>query len=210
MGNREGKAGDFALLVPNKAPMSFFSLPRSLRVAAVAGGLAFAVASDTARADQPTFGQYDVQTVFFINKSDDHNRVDYGIRLNAQCAPVNDDAVFPYWRVFEHSDGRHTLPLGFFEYVPYGFSEQRMIRRTQTSGEHLVRLKQLDRLIVISTKKEADGKCSAVAHARIGGVDGAELVSVYAKLAGAMSVEYVDVHGKNPTTGAEILERIHR
>ena len=179
--------------------------------AALASGLALAAVTDTARADQPTFGQYDIATVFFISKSDDHNRVDYGIRLNAQCAPVNDDAVFPYWRVFEHSDGRHTLPLGMFEYVPYGFAEQRMLRRTPTGGDHLVRLKQLaDRIILITTKKEADGHCSAVAHARISGIDRAELVSVYAKLAGAMSVDYVDIHGKNPTTGGEILERIRR
>jgi hypothetical protein len=190
--------------------MSLSSLPRSLQVAALAGGLAVVALTDTARADEPHFGPYDVPTVFFISKSDDHNRVDYGIRLNAQCAPVNDDAVFPYWREFEHSPPVRTHALGFFEYVPYGFSEQRMIRRTQTSGEHLVRLKQLDRPIVILSKKEADGKCSAAAYARIGGVDGAQLVSVYAKLAGPMSVDYIDIHGKNPTTGADILERVRR
>ena len=188
--------------------MSFPSLPRSLQVAAVAGGLSVAALTDTARADEPQFGPTDVQTVFFINKSDDHNRVDYGMRLTAQCAPVNDNAVFPYWREFEHAPPVRTHPLGFFEYVPYGFSEQRMIRRTQTSGEHLIRLKQLDRPILIMSKKGADGHCSATAFARIGGVDGAELVSVYVKLKGPMSVEYIEIHGKNLTTGADILERI--
>ena len=66
------------------------------------------------------------------------------------------------------------------------------------------------RPISITTHKEADGHCTAVAHTRISGVDNAELVSVYAKLAGAMSVEYIDVKGKDPQTGAEIVERIRK
>lgn len=188
--------------------MSSFSLPTT--VAAIACVVGVTVLTDTARADAPAFGTYDVATVFFISKSDDHNRVDYGIRLTANCAPVNDDAVFPYWREFEHSPPVRTHPLGFFEYVPYGFSEQRLVHRTPTSGDQLIRLKQLDRPILISSKKEADGKCSAIAHAHIGGVEGAELVSVFAKLAGPMSVDYIDIHGKNPTTGAEILERVRK
>src|ERR1022692_4639671 len=103
--------------------------------------------SGDARADTMQFGPHDVETVFFISKSDDHNRVDYGIRLNDHCAPVGDDAVFPYWREFEHPPVR-THSLGVFEYVPYGFSEQRLVHRTPTGGDQLVRLKQLERPIL--------------------------------------------------------------
>src|SRR5450432_4841953 len=80
-----------------------------------------------ARADAMQFGAHDIETVFFISKSDDRNRVDYGIRLNDHCAPVNDEAVFPYWREFENSPPVRTHSLGIFEYVPYGFSEQRLV-----------------------------------------------------------------------------------
>jgi len=163
-----------------------------------------------AQAAPIAFGPNDVPTVFFINKSDDHNRVDYGIRLNEHCAPTGDDAVFPYWREFEHSPPVRTHSLGMFEYVPYGFSEQRLVHRTSTGGDQIVRLKQLARPILVRTKKLADGHCEATAYARVGGVEGAVLESVYAKLAGAMSVEYIDVHGKNPATGAEITERIRK
>jgi hypothetical protein len=164
--------------------------------------------SGDARADVP-FGANDVATVFFISKSDDHNRVDYGIRLNDHCAPTGDDAVFPYWRELEKNPvNLHSLNI--FEYVLYGFSEQRLVHRMMTGGDQLVRLKQLDRPILVTTKKEADGHCSAQARARVGGVEGAIFTSVYAKLAGPMSVDYVDIHGKNPQTGADIVERAHK
>ena len=171
--------------------------------------LAFLTQSSDAHAGAVNFGAYDVPTVFFINKSDDHNRVDYGIHLNEHCAPTGDDAVFPYWREFENSPPVRTHTLGMFEYVPYGFSEQRLVHRSQTGGDQLVRLKQLDRPIAIRARKDGD-KCVATAYARVGGVEGAQLVSVYAKLAGATSVDYIEIHGKNPQTGAEITERVRK
>jgi len=176
------------------------------------GAVAVAVLSTAgdAQATPIAFGSHDVPTVFFINKSDDHNRVDYGIRLDGNCSPVNDEAVFPYWREFENSPPVRTHPLGIFEYVPYGFSEQRLVHRNGQGGDQLIRLKQLARPILIRARKGADGNCSASAYARIGGVEGAELVSVYAKLAGAMSVDYIDIHGKNTQTGADITERVRR
>ena len=61
--------------------------------------LAMTVGGD-ARAEAIVFGPRDVETVFFVTKSSDRNRVDYGIRLSERCAPVNDDAMFPYWRDF--------------------------------------------------------------------------------------------------------------
>lgn len=163
-----------------------------------------------ARAGTVSFGPNDVPTVFFIDKSDDRNRVDYGIRLDGSCAPTGDDAVFPYWREFEHAPPVVIHSLGMLEYVPYGFSEQRLVHRNSQGGDQLVRLKQLARPILVRARRGADGRCVATAYARIAGVEGAELVSVYAKLAGPMSVDYVDIHGKNPQTGAAITERVKR
>jgi len=39
-------------------------------------------------------------------------------------------------------------------------------------------------------------------------VERAELVSIYVKLALPLSVDYVEVKGKDPSTGAALLERI--
>src|SRR5580765_3183518 len=143
-------------------------------------GLLF-VARDAAAQD-PVFGPYDVPTTFFINKSDDHNRVDYGIRLDARCAPVKDDAVFPYWRHFEPpNDGTQTHMPSTMEYVPYGISEQRSIRKTLTGGMHVMKLRQFDKSIIgIITKKEANGKCTAQVRAIIKGKE-SELLSIYVK-----------------------------
>ncbi len=162
-----------------------------------------------ARADEMVFGPNDVPTVFFINKSDDRNRVDYGIRLDATCGPVNDDALVLYWRVFENAPPVRTKPLSLLDRIPYGVAEQRRLRRTSSGTEYAVRLKQFDRPIVILTRREPGGRCSATARSTVSGV-GAELLSVYAKLAGLFSVEYIDIFGKNLETGAEITERIKK
>lgn len=175
------------------------------------GGLAFAAAlapAAPAQASEITFGSHDVQTTFFISKSDDRNRVDYGMRLDAGCAPYGEEAVFPYWRVFEKTPVR-TQELSMMDRIPYGISEQHAISRTPTGGEYSIRLKQLDRPIVISTKKEANGTCSVITRTAINGTQ-AQLVSVYAKLAGFASVDYIDVFGKNLVSGESVSERIKR
>jgi hypothetical protein len=171
--------------------------------------LAVLTQSSDAHAGAVSFGANDVQTVFFISKSDDRNRVDYGIHLNDHCAPTGDDAMFPYWREFEPPPPVRTHTLGIFEYVPYGFSEQRLVHRSQTGGDQLVRLKQLDRPIAVRARKDGD-HCVAIAYARVAGVEGAQLVSVFAKLSGATSVDYVDIHGKNTATGADLVERVRK
>lgn len=178
----------------------------------VVGGL-FVCAALTgvthARADGITFGPNDVQTVFFVNKSDDKNRVDYGIRLDANCAPVNNDAMILYWRVFEKAPPIRLQGLSMLDRIPYGIDEQRIISRSDSGGEYALRLKSFNRPIGITTKKEADGKCSATARATINGTT-AQLLSVFAKLAGFASVDYLDLNGKAFYTGAPVTERIKK
>jgi hypothetical protein len=169
-------------------------------------GLALLAFATPAHAEAVRFGPNDVQTTFFISKSDDHNRVDYGIRLDANCAPVSDDAVFPYWREFEPPPPVRTHPISFIERVPYGFSTQKTLKKSDAGGEQLIKLKQFERPIVIATKREG-GKCIAVARAVIKGKS-SQLISVFAKLAGPISVDYIDVHGKDFATGAAVEERI--
>jgi hypothetical protein len=188
--------------------MSSNLLPRAVLALLVAS--AAAALPCAAQADEPTFGPHDVPTAFFISKSDDHNRVDYAIRLTENCSSSSENAVLPYWREFEKAPPVRTHPLGYFEWVPYGFKDQRMLKRTPTGGQHFMRLKQFpERPIVIFTKKEPDGKCSAVAHAMINGKE-AILVSMFVKLCGALCVDYVDVHGKDLETGAAIEERLRK
>jgi hypothetical protein len=90
--------------------------------------------------------------------------------------------------------------------VPYGFAQQKTLKKSDAGGEQLVKLKQFERPIVIATKREGS-KCVATARAVIKGKS-AQLISVFAKLAGPISVDYIDVHGKDFATGAAIDERI--
>ncbi len=176
------------------------------------GSLAFAAAlspAAPAQAAEITFGSHDIPTTFFISKSDDRNRVDYGMRLDASCAPYGEEAIFPYWRVFEGSPPVRTKELSLMDRIPYGISEQRALSRSATGSEYSLRLKQFERPIVIITKKEANGSCSAMARSTVNGSQ-AQLVSVFAKLAGFASVDYIDVFGKDLQSGAPVTERIKR
>jgi hypothetical protein len=173
--------------------LSFFASPRAAEAS-----------------EEIKFGPNDVPTVFFINKSDDKNRVDYAIRLDALCNPVGEDAMFQYWREFENSPPVRTHGLNMMERVAYGISDQRVVRRSGVRDEWLIRLKQLPRPITITTAKDpVSGKCSATAHTTIIGVE-ATLSSVYVKLGGVMSVDYIDIHGKNTATGQPVVERVRK
>jgi len=152
------------------------------------------------------FGPNDVKSVFYIARSVDPNQVVYGIRLDAHCNPTGDDALFPYWNEMRPA---RTHGISMVEWIPFGFAEQRVVHRTTTGGTQIARLKQLDRLITITTKRADDGRCSARAYARIGGVDHAELTSVFAQQSGPMTVDWVDIHAKDGS-GNEIVERIRR
>jgi hypothetical protein len=162
-----------------------------------------------AYADEIQFGPHDIQTTFFINKSDDSNRVDYGLRLDAGCAPVNDDAVIAYWRVFEKSPPVRTQGLSLIDRIPYGIADQRTLSRSPTGGEYSLKLKQFTRPIIITTKREADGRCTSIARSSVNGST-AQLLSVFVKLVRFAVVDYIDVIGKNLETGAPISERIKK
>lgn len=157
----------------------------------------------------PPFGPFDVQTVFYISKSNDSDHVDYGMRLDQYCAAPGDDAIFPYWRELSDPPPVRSHPLKFLQYMAYGFSEQKRLEANRMGGKYLVRLKQVDRPILIVTKQDADSHCSATAYVRIGNVKSARLDHIFAKVAGTMGqVDYIDVHGSDTQTGQALVERL--
>jgi Domain of unknown function (DUF4833) len=187
---------------------------RWLRAVAVGGlfGAALLRASD-ACAEPPAFSRFDIPTVFYISKSDDHNRVDYGIHLDSQCVPIQDDAVFQYWRVFEKAPPVRLLALSALDRIAYGISEQRTVSKTTSGAVHFLRLRQFQKTpIDIVTTRGRDGRCSSQARTAINGKE-CELTSVYVNLGKGFlipSVEFIDVFGKDPQTGQNVSERIRR
>lgn len=169
--------------------------------------LLLASSATVADAAEMMFGPHDIETLFYIAKSDNRDRVDYGMRLDGMCRPVGEDAVFPYWRNLEHTPvTRHAL--GFLARMAYGVSYQETARTTSSGADHGLRLKQVDRTIWVTTSRAADGRCTALVRSNIGGVENAELLSIYVKLGGPLSVDYVDVKGRDLATGQALFERM--
>lgn len=158
----------------------------------------------------PPFGPYDVQTVFYIEKSNDKDHVDYGMRLDRHCVPVDDNAVFPYWRELQHPPPVKSHPLSFLQYMAYGFSKQRTVEHGPGGGKYVVQLKQVDRPILIVTGRGPDSHCVAKPYTLVQNVKNARLDYIFVKVAGAMSADYVDVHGTNVATGESLVERLTR
>jgi hypothetical protein len=171
-------------------------------------GATVSVAPTHAQAEEPRFGVFDIPTVFFISKSDDRNRVDFGMHLDKDCAPAKSDAVFPYWREFERSPPVRIHALGMFEYLAYGVSQQSSLGTSVTGAEYFIRLRQEGRPIWITTSKDATGHCTALARTDIGATRFAELLSIHVHLAGLLSVDYIDIKGKDLLTGKLIEERV--
>jgi hypothetical protein len=185
--------------------------PRACALAILLG-LSLAAASD-AHAGLPPFGRFDVQTVFFVSKSDDHNRVDYGIHLDEHCVPTKDDAVYFYWREFEKAPPVVVHTPGMFDFIGYGISEQKTLLRAPNVGVYMVKLRQLPaKPVQIITTQAPDGRCTTQARATINGKD-SELSYAFVKLdkgGFTPSVDYVDLHGKDLQTGQEVVERMRR
>ncbi|HEX4339995.1 MAG TPA: DUF4833 domain-containing protein [Polyangiaceae bacterium] len=159
---------------------------------------------------KPPFGPFDVQTAFYISKSNDKDRVDYGMRLDQYCAPTGSDAVFPYWRELEHAPPVRSHPLKFIQYLAYGLSEQQVVTAGKSGGQYRVKLKQVDRPVLVVTAKDEQRHCKSTAFTTIQGVANARLDHIFVQVAGSMSVDHVDIYGADPKTGAALFERLKR
>jgi len=165
---------------------------------------AVALAPAAARAD-PDFGAHDVRTVFFISKSDDRNRVDYGVRLDARCQPVGDAPVYAYWHRFE--PGQPTYgDLNAMDRRVYGVRRQRVHDGNEGGTWIEIRLAAVtDERILILVRRRA-GRCDASAQIQVRGRD-AVLDHVHVQLGRLFGVQHVTIHGRDPNNGAEVTER---
>ena len=181
--------------------------PRVVAIALVLLG-----ASSVALADVE-FGATDVPTLFFISKSDDRNRVDYGIRLDRSCRPASGSPMVVYWREFEGGrDGRVTHGLNVFEGPVYGVGTQRVIE-TRDDGATLeidIRALSSRRIDVRTERGTAGMPCAAVGITDIGGTR-AILHHVHLTLGdGVGSLRYADIYGRAVDGGAEVTEHVVR
>jgi hypothetical protein len=177
-------------------------------------GLALALVLTTqsrgATASEPRFGPNDIETLFFIAKSEGKNRAEYGMRLDGNCAPYGDEPVFPYWRALEPSPAAPTKSMSTMAKLGYGISKQSVLKRTASGGEATFQLRQVPRTIFVKTYRGPGGRCTALVRTKIGGVPFAQLLSIFVKLSGPLSVTYIDIKGRHPDTAQPLEERLRR
>jgi Domain of unknown function (DUF4833) len=157
--------------------------------------------TQAALADEIAFGPNDVPTVFAISKSDDHNQVQYALRLDARCLPVGKEPVFGYWREYEKTPNR-LLGLSWLDQFGYG------IARQQVSAERVVmtiKTAPSRQIEVVAAKREKG--CAATAYTTISGKRAA-LSGIALKLSGPFSVESVTLSGLDPETHQPVSERV--
>lgn len=161
-----------------------------------------------ARADVH-FERHDVQTVFFIDKSDDHNRVDYGIHLDTSCHGASGSPMEVYWREFENgADGRVTHGLNMFEGPVYGVGSQRVVE-TRDDGMTLeidIRALSSRRLRIVTAR--APHGCTARAEMTIHGTS-AYLDHVHLTLGDSPgTLRFADIHGTAVEGGSAVTEHV--
>jgi hypothetical protein len=160
---------------------------------------------------QVQFGRTDVETIFFIDKSDDRNRVDYGIRLDRACRPVSSSPMVVYWREFEGGrGGRVTHGIAFYEEPGYGIGRLAVLEQTADGARLSVELRALSsRPVTLVTRREGE-RCTAVAELAIAGVR-ARLERVHLTLSGGPTfVDHVDLFGRAIEGDRAVRERIDR
>jgi hypothetical protein len=130
--------------------------PRALAVLSL-----LAAGSRSEAAEAVHFGPSDVQTVFAIGKSDDHNQMQYAVRLTKDCRPAGKEPVFGYWR--EYDNHERLLPMGWLDSFAYGIDRRSSAHRCHHHGRS--RPPQPRNHIEVS--RGSDGGCSARPYIKI-------------------------------------------
>ena len=167
--------------------------------------LVLLVVASIAHAD-PRLGAHDLPTLFYVAKSDDRNRVDYGVRLDEQCAPRSFAPVFAYWRRFE--PGQPPLgDLSMLDQRGYGIAHQ-AVRVSEQSGSWIeLRLRALPDRTLLALVQPVGDRCVGSAQLEIAG-EQAVLDHVFVRLDGPMRVREIELHGQARDTGRELVERL--
>jgi len=173
------------------------------------GLLVGAIAPRTARSDGPRFGRDDVRTLFYISKSENRNRVDFGMKLDSNCQPRGTEPVFPYWRMLENSPV--TLEgLSTGEPRAYGIASQRIHDRSREGTWVHVELRALsNRSVEVLTLRNTSGRCDAGARIAIRGQE-SHLHHVYVELSRGFipRPRWVQLNGRTVRHQQAVRERI--
>lgn len=153
----------------------------------------------------PTFGEHDVRTVFHIAKSDDRNRVDYGIHLDDRCRPVGSQPIYAYWHRFEPGAARYG-DLNAFDAQVYGIVRQEVRSRASTGTWTEMRIGAMPNLSILVLTQRVGDRC--VARARIDVNDRPAYVDrVFVQLDPPFGISHVVFSGVDVESARPVSER---
>lgn len=145
--------------------------------------------------------------LFSIRKSENRNRVEYAIRLDAECRPSGRAPVVAYWRMFERGPGERES-LAAFERMAYGISSQRTDPEGPGTRVAIV-LRALRERTIGVVVSSSNGRCSARATAIVDRV-ACDLEDVYVVQSGPLSVDHVELRGRSLADGTTRRESLAR
>lgn len=178
---------------------------RTAAAAVMCSLIAIGLASSAAYAT-PSIGASDVATLFYVAKSDDRNRVDYGVRLDASCAPIGDAPLYAYWRRFE--PGQAELgDLNFMDRRAYAIAHQQ-VRVREANGSWIeFGIRALPSRRLLALVQRAGDRCVGAVQTTIRSRE-AVLDHVFVQLDGPMRIREVVLRGEERATGDPIFERL--
>lgn len=179
-----------------------------LSFASVRAFVRWALAAVAALVVVPTYAsdaQRDVDGVFFVAKSENKNRVVYGLHLDAHCEPSGAAPMYAYWRMLERGPGV-VEPLLPREAPAYGIASQRIVERDAKGGRLRLSLRALPERFIDVTWGGRGGACFATARTAIQDVP-ATLESVFVQLKWPFGIAYLVLQGRD-TDGRAVREKV--
>lgn len=127
----------------------------------------------------PTTSSYatDLNSIFFISKSDNGNQVHYGVKTNADCSLKTAKPVYPYWKL---QNGRLEGLLAM-EVPAFGIARQSVSGNEVVMEVNGFKGRGISRPIMIRSTPSANKGCQISAFTQING-ESSQLLRVHIDL----------------------------
>ena len=149
-----------------------------------------------------------LDSVVFLTKNTNNNQVHYGVNVDKQCRPAEEDPVYAYWRMLEKGPDERD-GLKFWEQPGYGVRQPEKVDLNTDSGSLALVIRGVpDHKIRLETFT-SDRGCRARAITGISGEE-AILLRIDIEVSGWATVHKVEIHGISLSSGLEVSEVTHQ
>ncbi|NJM23761.1 MAG: DUF4833 domain-containing protein [Richelia sp. RM2_1_2] len=106
-----------------------------------------------------------LNSIFFISKSDNRNQVHYGVKTNPDCSLKTSQPVKPYWIL---ANGR-IEDLETFEVPAFGIANQSVSANKVVIEINSLKARRINKAITIESTRTANKTCQISAYTTING-----------------------------------------